>query len=85
MITQSFEREELSYEELFAAADEIGTRIAAYELDTAYRFNVLLINRRTGEERCEVVVMDNDRFCNVVAHVNLLFPGWAVIESWEVA
>ncbi len=61
--------------------------IAAYELGILYHFRVVLtpVDDADGwQERCELISLDSDRFCNVCAEVRRRFPGYAIAESWEV-
>lgn len=50
---------------------------------SSHWFQVLLIDRE-GNERMETIQTYGDRFCNVCESVRQSYPGWAILESWEV-
>lgn len=51
---------------------------------SSHWFKVLLIDRQ-GNERLETIQTYGDRFCNVCEAVRQSYPGWAILESWEVS
>lgn len=60
---------------------QLETPIAAYHICT-HVFRVVLT--RGESEQCVTLRCDSDRFCTVCATVNAMYPGWAIVESWEV-
>lgn len=48
-----------------------------------HTFKVVLRDR-LDQENIYTVKADTDRFCNLVAIVRAMYPGQAIVDSWEV-